>query len=269
MQDYIERIKQLKSERKMTTEDLSAASGVPVGTLSKILAGVSDSVKLSNIVAVSEALGVSLNHLVLGIEDNTNNFTLTGEEIRLIEDFRRLDSYGKELVSVVVSKERERVSDRQASAEPRRSFVPAPIVSRRVPAVSAVSRERRRIPLVGLPVSAGPGEYLDGIADTGETISIPDDPRTAGADFALRISGNSMEPKYKSGDVVLVENADAVSVGDLCVYVLDGSGYFKVFGGDCLISLNPEFGNIMLRDFTEVSCVGKVIGKLKKTTARQ
>ena len=66
-----------------------------------------------------------------------------------------------------------------------------------------------------------------------------------------------------------VENADAVSVGDLCVYVLDGSGYFKVFGGDCLISLNPEFGNIMLRDFTEVSCVGKVIGKLKKTTARQ
>jgi hypothetical protein len=37
-----------------------------------------------------------------------------------------------------------------------------------------------------------------------------------------------------------------------------------MFGGDRLISLNPEFEDIPLRDFGEVSCCGRVVGKLKK-----
>ena len=59
-------------------------------------------------------------------------------------------------------------------------------------------------------------------------------------------------------------DCDSVENGELGIFVLDGSGYFKVFGGDRLISLNPEFGDIMLKDFTEISCCGKVIGKLKR-----
>ena len=55
-----------------------------------------------------------------------------------------------------------------------------------------------------------------------------------------------------------------MEVGEPCIFVLDGSGYFKIFGGDCLISLNPEYSRIMLRDFENVYCSGRVIGKLKK-----
>ena len=40
--DYIRRIKQIKSERKITNDELSERTGIPVGTLSKILAGISD-----------------------------------------------------------------------------------------------------------------------------------------------------------------------------------------------------------------------------------
>ena len=32
-------------------------------------------------------------------------------------------------------------------------------------------------------------------------------------------------------DVLLVESCDAVEVGEPCVYILDGNGYFKIFGG--------------------------------------
>jgi hypothetical protein len=46
--------------------------------------------------------------------------------------------------------------------------------------------------------------------------------------------------------------------------VLDGAGYFKKYGGDRLISLNPEFGEILLKDFDEILCCGKVVGKLKR-----
>jgi len=96
------------------------------------------------------------------------------------------------------------------------------------------------------------------------SISIPDNERTAEADFALRISGNSMAPRYRDGDVLLVEDCDSVEFGELGIFVLDGDGYFKKFGGDRLISLNPAYGDILLRSFEEAVCCGRVIGKLKK-----
>jgi repressor LexA len=266
--EYIERIKQIKSEKKITNEELARLSGIPLGTLSKLLAGLSDSVKLSNMIAICEALECSIDYIVSGIPENTNNFTLDGNEIRLIEEYRRLDSHGKELLMLVAGKERERVSSAEYPA------TPAPVFSRETaPIVTAPIRDRykesgagrvtkRSIPLYDLPVSAGIGEYLDG--DAAESVSITVSESTASADFALRISGNSMEPKYHDGDVLLVQNAEGVEVGEAGIFVLDGSGYFKVYGGDCLISLNPEYGRIMLKDFENVSCIGKVLGRLRK-----
>jgi repressor LexA len=262
--DYVERIKEIKSERKMTNEALSNLSGIPLGTLSKLLAGISDSVKLSNIVAICDALDCSLDYIVSGIPENTNNFTLEGDEIRLVEEYRRLDSHGKELVMMVAGKERERVS--------RVEYSPAPAARRESAIITAPITRRYRdsgayggkldIALYDLPVSAGTGEYLD--SANAEKISVNRNPVTEGADYALRISGNSMEPKYHNGDILLVETADSVEVGELGIFILDGDGYFKIYGGDCLISLNPDYGKIMLKDFSEVACIGKVRGKLKK-----
>ena len=41
-------------------------------------------------------------------------------------------------------------------------------------------------------------------------------------------------------------------------------GFFKVFGGDRLLSLNPSYGPILLKDFADVQCKGQVVGKLKR-----
>ena len=264
--DYIERIKQIKNEKKITNDELSRLSGIPLGTLSKLLAGLSDSVKLSNMIAICDALDCSLDYVVSGIPENTNNFTLDGNEIRLIEEYRRLDSHGKELLMMVAGKERERVSSEEYPSAPiftreTKPIVTAP-VAQRYKESGAGRVTKRSIPLYDLPVSAGIGEYLDG--DAAESVSITVSESTAAADFALRISGNSMEPKYHDGDVLLVQNSEGVEVGEAGIFVLDGSGYFKVYGGDCLISLNPEYGRIMLKDFENVSCIGKVLGRLKR-----
>ena len=113
-----------------------------------------------------------------------------------------------------------------------------------------------------MPVSAGSGVYLDDT--TADKINIPNNEKTKSADFALRISGNSMEPKYHDGDILLVERCDSFDVGELGIFVLDGQGYFKQYGGDRLISLNPEFTDILLKDYSEIVCCGKVVGKLKR-----
>lgn len=322
---YLDRIKKIKSERKITNEKLSDMTGIPLGTLSKLLAGISDSPKLVNMVAICRALECSLDYLMTGEPENTHNYTLEAEEISLVENYRLLDAYGRSMVATVAEKERDR-STRQAAEEalllrhlaeqkqatrrsrrgdaaqraveaaikqseafryqfdapesgggpvaettPAAPAAPAAVVS---PAeVSAPERRiirgslpaglgRRQISLYDMPVSAGVGEFL---SDTmGTEIFIPDAPKTREADYALRIAGDSMEPKYHSGDILLVENCDFVEEGELGIFVLDGSGYFKKYGGDRLISLNPAYAPIMLKDFERISCCGRVVGKLKK-----
>ena len=270
MESYLDRIKLMKNEKKMTNEQLSERTGIPLGTLSKILAGMSDSPKLSNIIAICNALDCSVEYIVSGTPENTNNYSLSGEEIRMIESWRELDPYGRDLVETVIFKEAQR-----AAATAVQAPVSAPANSERttariLPAMrpqgryagEAVRSGKRAILLYELPVSAGVGVYLD--EAEAESINIPDNDKTADADYALRISGNSMEPKYRDGDILLVRNTDSIDVGELGIFLLDGCGFFKVFGGDRLLSLNPEYGPILLKDFADVQCKGQVVGKLKR-----
>ena len=113
-----------------------------------------------------------------------------------------------------------------------------------------------------MPTSAGTGVFLEGTAT--ETIDVRATFATEQADFALRVSGHSMEPRFKDGDVVLVHQQNQVLFGELGIFIADGEGYFKRFMGDRLHSLNPRFADIPLRDFDEFLCCGKVVGHMKK-----
>ena len=262
--DYIDRIKQIKSQRKITNDMLSEMTGIPLGTLSKILAGFSESPKLSNIVAICQALGCSLDYIISGTPENNNNYTLEAGEIRLVEAYRKLDTHGRELCALVMDKELQRVTcSEYETSTPKMTVLSGDEVYRRISESNGVTRfGKRKILLYDLPVSAGPGEFLD--ASQAVEIYIPDSDKTADADFALKISGNSMEPKYRDGDILLVEDCESVEVGEPGIFVLDGDGYFKIFGGDRLISLNKLYGDILLKDFQRVLCGGRVIGKLKR-----
>jgi phage repressor protein C with HTH and peptisase S24 domain len=263
---YIDRIKKIKSEKKITNEQLSAMTGIPIGTLSKILAGISDSPKLSNIVAICEALECSVDYILTGIEENTNNYTLDENEMTMIENYRRLDAHSRSLVELVIAKEaeREHVQTGASRTFAPRTFTGASSIIRTGNTVTrgAAGFGRRSISLYDLPVSAGSGVFLSDSQVS--TINIPDNEETSPADFALRIKGNSMEPKYRDGDVLLCEETDSVEYGELGIFILDGEGYFKKYGGDRLISLNPEYADILLKNFDEIACCGRVVGKLKR-----
>lgn len=269
--DYISRIKQVKNEKKITNEKLSELTGIPLSTVSKILAGISDSPKLSNMVLIARALGCTLDYIVSGTPENNNNYTLNDKEIEFIEVYRQLDFYGKDLVDIVARKELDRlgvITDEAFVGQPH--YVQSveqkstKILSIPQSANSDYSYDfaKKSILLYDLPVSAGPGVYLDD--ELAEQISIPLNEKTDSVSFALKISGNSMEPKYHDGDIVLVENTESVNVGELGIFILDGNGYFKKYGGDRLISLNEEYGDILLRDYVESVCCGRVVGKLKR-----
>ena len=289
---YLDRIKKCKSEQRITNDKLSEMTGIPLGTLSKLLAGINDSPRLCNVVAIAEALGCSLDYLIMGKPENKNNYTLEDDEIAMVQSFRALDSYGRSLVLSVLSQEQDRAvrqcAERdemirqrerdQTAYRTRKAMRGKALETVATEAVGVASSDtapkgivlteatemfkRRSIPLYDLPVSAGVGEFLS--ESQGEDIWIPKTQRTDKAKFALRISGDSMEPKYRSGDVLLIEETPSVAVGELGIFVLDGMGYFKEYAGNALRSLNPAYAPIMLKDFERVECYGRVVGKLKR-----
>lgn len=57
----LEKISEYKKKFNMTTEELSVKSGVPVGTLNKILSGATKNPKLETLKAIARVLGLSLN----------------------------------------------------------------------------------------------------------------------------------------------------------------------------------------------------------------
>ncbi len=57
----LEKIAEYKKKLNMTTEELSRRSGVPVGTLNKILSGATKDPKLETLKAIARVLGLTLN----------------------------------------------------------------------------------------------------------------------------------------------------------------------------------------------------------------
>ena len=57
----LEKIAEYKKKLGLTTEELSERSGVPVGTLNKILSGATKDPKLETLKAIARVLGLTLN----------------------------------------------------------------------------------------------------------------------------------------------------------------------------------------------------------------
>lgn len=114
----------------------------------------------------------------------------------------------------------------------------------------------RTLPLYVLPVSAGPGEFLD--SDAYELINV-DDTVPLDATFALRINGNSMEPKYRDGQVVYVKQQQDLTEGEIGIFMLNGEAYCKMLREGTLVSLNDSYSPIVISDNDEFRVYGKVL----------
>ena len=117
------------------------------------------------------------------------------------------------------------------------------------------------LPLYALAVSAGTGEFLDG--DDYDTVEVGEDvsPR---ADFGVRISGDSMEPRFVHGQIVWIKRQETLLPGEIGIFLFNGSGYCKRLerSGDtvALVSLNPRYAPIRISAGDELRVLGKVVG---------
>lgn len=77
-----------------------------------------------------------------------------------------------------------------------------------------------RIPVLGRVAAGIP---IEAIEDIDEWEEIPESLAKTGEYFALRITGNSMEPRMLDGDVVIVKRQSDVDNGDVAVVLVNGN----------------------------------------------
>ena len=105
--------------------------------------------------------------------------------------------------------------------------------------------------------SAGKGTYLG--PEVFQTVYVLDNDMTRHTAFAVPVAGDSMEPKYHDGDILLIAN-EPLEVGDIGLFTMDGCGYVKKLGNNELISLNHKYEALPMND--SIRCNGKVIAVL-------
>ena len=106
--------------------------------------------------------------------------------------------------------------------------------------------------------SAGTGYDLND-SDAWERVNVMDCPEARNADFIIEVDGDSMQPTFYNGENVFVKATPDVEIGKIGIFVVNGKGYIKELGGDCLISHNEKYNPIPLKN-TENQCIGKVLG---------
>ena len=119
---------------------------------------------------------------------------------------------------------------------------------------------KRMLPLYSIAVSAGMGQFLDGenyeMAEVGQ--EVPE-----GANFGVRIAGDSMEPQYHDGQTVWVRQQRSLMTGEIGIFLYDGCAYLKQLKAEkrCMMlhSLNSSYPDIVVSPELPLRVLGKVL----------
>lgn len=120
--------------------------------------------------------------------------------------------------------------------------------------------KKRVLPLYSMAVSAGTGQFLDSsdytTAEVGE--DVPES-----ADFGVRISGNSMSPRYEDGQNVWIRSQQTLNPGETGVFLYDGCAYIKRLvsrdGRIYLHSENPDYADIEVSEYGCLRVLGRAV----------
>ena len=265
-----DRIKEARKNKGITQEQLGELIGVAKTTV----AGYEKNREptAAKVGEIADALGVDVNFLFQDEVRELHDNRATPEEMEhLVKKYRLLDEYGKTAVDWVLGNELHRTEEQKKERqknmfvkEKQASYLCSPAERTYPEGIYQIddfkNEEENRIsmPVYDIGVSAGTGVFLD--TPCYEVISVPEDGLSRKANFALWVTGDSMEPRFHDGDLVLVKIQPSVEIGEIGIFVLNGEGYIKKFGGDKLVSLNPVYEPIIVAEDDTLWCKGKVIG---------
>jgi len=203
-----DRMRARREELKISRADLADRLGVSRSAIGNYETGISFP-KEDILLRLFDCLQVDPNYLYKDSYHGEEQI-LTHQERGLLEKYRTLPSVGRETV---------------------RSLVDA-LCAYRDEMEQTVPREEqeRVIPLYRSPAAAG---FASPVFGSDYDLIRVGDGIPGGADFAVRIQGDSMEPSIRDGGAVYV-NHDPLKAGDVGIFCVDGEMLCKQYYRDPL-----------------------------------
>jgi phage repressor protein C with HTH and peptisase S24 domain/DNA-binding XRE family transcriptional regulator len=229
-------VRRARKSRGLTLDDLAAATGIAKSYLSQIETGYAAPPRDDKVRRIAAALGLDAESLLALAHVGQMPEDLKARMRRLREVFDSTE----EVIRGLLGAEGEAggKTDDKAKGEATEAGAPAVdldslhrsgllnhLAEWGEPHGAALRRAKvRQIPVINKVAAGYPAEFTDlgypvGVAD--EYVACPadlDDPNA----FAVRVVGDSMEPKYREGDVVILSPAAAVKSGDDCFVRFSG-----------------------------------------------
>lgn len=226
-----ERLVQIREAYGYSRKMLSDELNIPYSTITKYENGqrIPDH---NYIVKIAQKFDVSTDY-ILGVNATRPKPEFTEKARSIAKQYDTLDDYGRQAVDAVMAVELSRCEEEE---EPENVIY---------------------LPISRQPASAGKGVPLG--PEAFDVIKVRDTEKTRRAAFALRVSGDSMEPIYFDGDIVLVSQENP-EPDDIAVVSYQGEGYIKRVEMGKLISENKKYAPIPIND--DVWIHGRVIGRL-------
>ncbi len=241
----IENLKRARENAGLTQTQAAQKIGVSDGTYKNYEQGKREP-NGDKIVTIANAFGITTDYL-LGRPDAKEPadpidklMTVDEMEKDLLREWLSLDEASRKSFLDVLRKIVAADQKRQTAASKRAAYL-----------LHRLSRHK---------VSAGLGYNLDD-DDNWQEAEVVETAAVHQADFAVEVDGDSMEPDYLNGDILLVQSTPTIEVGEVGVFTLNGDGYVKELGESELLSRNPEYDPIPIHESDSLQCWGRVIGK--------
>lgn len=249
------RIKEAREKAGYSQKELAEIIGVAPNTFHGYESGKHDP-KSDLLIKIANACHVTTDFL-LGTSDSMSPAikiekapSLSDEAMKLAEDYDgRMDDRGRETVRSVADLEVARFKARTAAAlrESREQMEAGEMLE--------VETLCFMVPWFFQPMGAGPGEMAG--SEPPEDLRLTKAP-PRGTSFVARVHGDSMKPTYHDGDLVFVHSAEEIQVGRIGAFFMDGQQWIKELGDEELISHNPDYDPIPMRE--DIRCQGLVLG---------
>lgn len=254
---FFEQLEKLCKTNNTTPTALITSMGMGSSNVTRWKKGTMPNSEI--VLKLSDYFNVTTDYLLTGKEAGTKAVPSYLNEDQVLQSYRLLDRQGKDVVSAVLStylsqNEKEEISVINSNLPDNVSCVEFG---------EDLPKDSRGIAVFFQPSAAGTGTFLD--SDDYDEVDVPLTSINAHASFGVRVSGDSMEPEFENKDIVYVRQQRDLENGEIGIFILNGDAYIKKLSNNgksiSLLSLNPTYPPIEVKETDEIRVVGKVIGK--------
>ncbi len=244
-----DRLIQLRKEKHYTRDEFAQLLGISKYTLRNYELGITEPGH-PFLIKIAGLFDTSIDY-ILGLteeREKIHSYKLKTSEFEHIEKYRSLDDPGRTHVDTVLDWEAERSGQLRQSQSENESLKLQ---------LSQGQFLNRLLSYYGRIAAAGKSYgFEDMICGT---IQVPLTDENRNADYAIGVSGNSMEPDFTGDDIVYVQKASHLGKGEIGIFQKDNCIYIKKVGDGELLSTNQDYGPIPGED---VKVLGRVLGKI-------